>query len=83
MLDQFVCKIKALFFNDYILLQKNISVPEDEWYEEWTSDDFVALPELVSVAYENQHHNPRLQYLTGVARDDAAYMICRFLFCIF
>ena len=54
-------------------------MPEDEWYEEWTSDDFVALPELVSVAYENQHHNPRLQYLTGVARDDAAYMICRFL----
>ena len=59
--------------------QKNISVPEDEWYEEWTSDDFMALPELVTVAYENQHHNPKLQYLTGVARDDAAYMICKFL----
>lgn len=58
-----------------ILLQKNISVPEDEWYEEWTSDDFMALPELVQVAYENQEYNPRLQYLTGVARDDAAYMI--------
>ena len=59
--------------------QKNISVPEDEWYEEWTSDDFMALPELVTVAYENQHHNPKLQYLTGTARDDAAYMICKFL----
>ena len=57
------------------VVQKNISVPEDEWYEEWTSDDFIALPELVSVAYENQHYNPKLQYLTGVARDDAAYMI--------
>ena len=57
------------------MVQKNISVPEDEWYEEWTSDDFMALPELVNVAYENQHYNPKLQYLTGVARDDAAYMV--------
>jgi hypothetical protein len=39
----------------------------------------MALPELVTVAYENQHHNPKLQYLTGTARDDAAYMICKFL----
>ena len=35
----------------------------------------MALPELVSVAYENQNYNPKLQYMTGVARDDAAYMI--------
>ena len=59
-----------------MLFQTNISVPDDEWYEEWTSDDFMALPELVSVAYENQRYNPKLQYLTGVARDDASYMIC-------
>ena len=65
-------------------------MPEDEWYEEWTSDDFMALPELVSVAYENQQYNPKLQYLTGVARDDAAYMMRKYLkncgfmiFCIF
>ena len=57
-------------------MQKNISVPDDEWYEEWTSDDFMALPEVVSVAYDNQQYNPKLQYLSGVARDDAAYMIC-------
>ena len=31
------------------VVQKNISVPKDEWYEEWTSDDFMALPELVNV----------------------------------
>ena len=37
----------------------------------------MALPELVSVAYENQQYNPKLEYLTGVARDDAAYMICK------
>jgi hypothetical protein len=53
-------------------------VPDDEWYEEWTSDDFMALPELVSTAYDNQQYNPKLQYLTGVSRDDASYMICKF-----
>ena len=37
----------------------------------------MALPELVATAYENQQYNPKLQYLTGVARDDAAYMICK------
>ncbi len=57
--------------------QKNISVPDDEWYEEWTKDDFMALPERADVLYENQQYNPKLQYLTGVARDDAAYMICK------
>ena len=66
-----------LVISIYVIFQKNISVPEDEWYEEWTSDDFIALPERVDVAYENQHYNPKLQYLTGVARDDAAYMICK------
>jgi hypothetical protein len=44
------------------------------------ADDFVALPELVVSAYENQEYNPKLQYLTGVARDDAAYMICKKIF---
>jgi hypothetical protein len=39
----------------------------------------MALPELVHTAYENQQYNPKLQYLTGVARDDAAYMICKIL----
>ena len=29
------------------------------------------------MAYENEHYNPKLQYLTGVARDDASYMICK------
>ena len=57
--------------------QVNISTPEDGWHEEWTSDDFMALPELVSVAYENQEYNPKLQYLTGVARDDASYLLCK------
>ena len=57
--------------------QVNISTPEDGWHEEWTSDDFMALPELVSVAYENQQYNPKLQYLTGVARDDASYLLCK------
>ena len=37
----------------------------------------MALPERVDVAYENEHYNPKLQYLTGVARDDASYMICK------
>ena len=56
-------------------VQLNISVPDDEWYEEWTSDDFMALPDLVNVLYENQQYNPKLQYLTGVARDDASYLL--------
>ncbi len=58
--------------------QVNISMPEDGWHEEWTSDDFMALPELVSVLYENQRYNPKLQYLTGVARDDASYLLCEY-----
>ena len=52
-------------------------MPDDEGFEEWTSDDFVALPERVDVAYENEHYNPKLQYLTGVSRDDASFMICK------
>ena len=64
------------FLTDHVF-QTNISVPDDEWYEEWTSEDFMALPELVNLAYENQQYNPKLQYLTGVARDDASYMICK------
>ena len=50
------------------VVQKNISVPKDEWFEEWISDDFMALPELISVAYENQQYHPKFQYLTGVSR---------------
>ena len=36
-----------------------------------------AIPELVSVMYENQEYSPKLQYLTGVAKDDASYMLCK------
>ncbi len=54
-------------------------MPEDEWFEEWTSDDFMAIPELVNVLYENQQYNPKLQYMTGVARDDASYLLCKLL----
>ena len=71
-------RITRIVFLIYNISQLNISVPDDEWFEEWTSDDFVALPERVDVAYENEHYNPKLQYLTGVARDDASYMICKF-----
>ena len=60
------------------VVQKNISVPEDGWQVEWRSDDFMALPELVSVLYENQQYHPKFQYLTGVARDDASYLLCKF-----
>ena len=57
------------------VVQKNISVPEDSWQTEWNSDDFMAIPELVSVLYENQQYSNKLQYLTGVAKDDAAYLL--------
>ena len=57
------------------VVQKNISVPEDSWQSEWNSDDFMAIPELVSVMYENQQYNNKLQYLTGVSKDDAAYLL--------
>jgi hypothetical protein len=70
----------VLFKKDYNTLtmsQVNISSPEDGWHEEWVSDDFMALPELVAVLYENQQYNPKLQYLTGVARDDASYLLCK------
>ena len=53
-------------------------MPDDEWFEDWTAVDFVDLQERVDVAYENEHYNPKLQYLTGVARDDASYMICKY-----
>ena len=36
----------------------------------------MALPELVSVMYENQRYHRKFKYITGAARDDAAYMIC-------
>ena len=73
----YIIGLSYKIFSIIIVLQVNISVPDDEWFEEWTSDDFVALPERVDVAYENEHYNPKLQYLTGVARDDASYMICK------
>ena len=39
---------------------------------------FSAIPELVSVLYENQQYHPKFQYLTGVARDDASNLLCKF-----
>lgn len=27
--------------------------------------------------YENQQYSPKLQYLTGVSKDDASYMLCK------
>ena len=38
----------------------------------------MALPELVSTLYEDEKYNPKLQYMTGVSRDDAAYLLCKF-----
>ena len=57
------------------VVQKNISVPEDSWQTEWNSDDFMAIPERIDVLYENQQYSNKLQYLTGVAKDDAAYLL--------
>ncbi|XP_059086237.1 neuroligin-like protein glit-1 [Tigriopus californicus] len=57
------------------VVQVNISMPEDEWNEEWVSDDFMALPDLVTELYQQEKYNPRLQYLTGVSRDDASYLL--------
>lgn len=57
------------------VVQKNISVPEDAWNVDWNSDDFMAIPELISVMYENQQYHPKLQYMTGVSKDDASYML--------
>ena len=57
------------------VVQKNISVPEDSWQTEWNSDDFMAVPERIDVLYENQQYSNKLQYLTGVAKDDAAYLL--------
>ncbi len=37
----------------------------------------MALPENVEVLYENQEYSPKLQYMTGVARDDASYLLCK------
>ena len=77
--QEVMCKQLCAAIDKCGWLQVNISTPEDGWHEEWTSDDFMALPELVSVAYENQEYNPKLQYLTGVARDDASYLLCEYL----
>lgn len=57
------------------VVQLNISVPEDSWHVDWVSDDFMALPELVSVMYENQQYHKNFKYVTGVARDDASYLV--------
>ena len=32
----------------------------------------------MSVLYENQQYHPNFQYMTGVARDDASYLLCKF-----
>lgn len=55
-------------------------MPEDEWNEEWVSDDFMALPDLVTELYQREKYNPKLQYLTGVSRDDASYLLCKNFF---
>ena len=34
----------------------------------------------MSVLYENQQYHPKFQYLTGVARDDASYLLCKLWF---
>ena len=39
----------------------------------------MALPELVSTLYEEEKYNPKLQYMTGVSRDDAAYLLCKYI----
>ena len=61
------------------VVQLNISVPEDTWNVEWNSDDFMAIPDLVSELYRLGKYHSQFQYLTGVARDDAAYLLCKFL----
>ena len=58
------------------LTSVNICLVSDSWHVDWVSDDFMALPELVSVMYENQRYHRKFKYITGAARDDAAYMIC-------
>ena len=59
------------------VVQLNISVPEDTWNVDWNSEDFMALPDLVSELYRLGKYHSQFQYLTGVARDDAAYLLCK------
>ncbi|XP_068200877.1 cholinesterase isoform X1 [Palaemon carinicauda] len=56
-------------------VDKNFTVPGNDWYEDWLQQDWHILPDLPLKLYERNHHHPHLRYLTGVNRDGAAKMV--------
>ncbi|XP_037073982.1 neuroligin-like protein glit-1, partial [Pollicipes pollicipes] len=54
------------------VVQANISLPPDGWYEGWTERDWRVLPDLPAALYRARAFSGDLRLLTGVNRDEAA-----------
>ncbi|KAF2360655.1 Carboxylesterase type B [Trinorchestia longiramus] len=57
------------------VVDRNFTLPGDDWYEDWKEEDWRAMPENpIKMIWANLHH-PELQCMAGVNRDEAANMV--------
>jgi hypothetical protein len=57
-------------------VDRNFTVPGDDWYPDWVEEDWRAMPEApLRMIWANLHH-PKLRVMAGINRDEAANMVC-------
>lgn len=59
------------------VLENNFTFPGDNWYEGWREHDWHFLNESPEDLIKKRQFNRRLQYMTGVTMQEAAYVICK------
>ena len=60
------------------VVDRNITVPTDEWYDDWDEEDWRVMPENpIKMIWANLHH-PQLKVMAGINRNEAANMVCEY-----
>lgn len=59
------------------VLDTNFTFPGDDWYEGWREADWHFMNETPEELLRKRKFNRGLHYMTGVATQDAAYLICK------
>lgn len=64
------------------VIDLNISMPLNDWYQGWSQADWYFTNDTVESFINNRKFNKNLAYMSGVTTQEAAYFLCKFLFCL-
>lgn len=60
------------------VLDVNMTIPGDDWYEGWKEQDWHFLKETPEELVNKGAFNRDLQYMSGVTTQEAAFVICSY-----